>query len=147
MTTAEATTTEALQRDWVAGLLTPPDGVTQEAADEFAYDMTTVLRAAGWPTMDRQASIDLLQHSLEIGALTCRLVPLGEELEAGAGGTLAQTVASNRDDMVASFTASGVDQARAEDMVDGWLAGIYMASGDDVCPDHAAALDQAAGTL
>lgn len=145
-TTVEETTTTFEPE--VAGLLTPPDGVPQDAADGFAADMVAALNDSGWPEMDRQAAVDLLQRGLDLAWSQCEFITANIRYDPAFGASSAGIgMEQTRDGMVDGFVQSGVPREEAESLVGGYLQGLYAASGDNLCPEHAAELDDAAATL
>jgi hypothetical protein len=148
-TTVERTTTTAgFDRADAAGLVTPPAGVSQGQADEFAADLTIALGESGWPSMERDESVALLQQGIDLAALQCQFISTSAELDPGVEATAATyKVVETRDGMAGGLVTSGVPEATARDLADGWMRGTLDAAGAQLCPDHADALAYAADQL
>lgn len=144
-TTERTTTTRATTTTFepaVAGLLTPPDGVSQEQADGFAAGLVVALDDAGWPAMDRQASIDALQGALDNGAQACRVIDVADGLDAAVLVGDPLTAAGDRwSDYLVS---TGMGEVEADALIGGYVRGTFEATAEHLCPEHAAVLAEAA---
>lgn len=139
-TTVERTTTTA--EPAVAGLLTPPAGVTQEQADGFARDMVFALQDAGWPDLPRETSVSLLEDGLGLGAQMCTLADSTDPsaVEAAVTGLARQQGPA----MSQALVDSGLPADQADELSAGFVAGMTEASGAQLCPQWEAEFSAAA---
>lgn len=139
-TTVERTTTTFEPE--VAGLLTPPAGVTQEQADGFARDMVFALQDAGWPDLPRDTSVSLLEDGLGLGAQMCALADSTDP--SAVEGAVTGLARQQGPVMSQALVDSGLPADQADELSGGFVAGMTQASGAQLCPQWEAEFSAAA---
>lgn len=116
----------------VAGLLTPPAGVTQAQADSFAHDMALALRDAGWPDLPQGTSVSLLNDGLGLGAQMCALAASTDP--SAVEGAVTGITRQQGPAMSQALVESGLPAGQAEELSAGFVAGMTEAAGTRLCP-------------